>query len=151
MQILDLDWSPGLINLKCVDRVDLALHGSFADVIALSDPYEADINDSTSLFLLTNPGQLHFYDYPSLSTFKSGLEKNQSVHAVQYHSIIPTVEPCMTVGKLFLINSEAIFSRTVSEVLDTLYRVLILALFILMISYHFIRQIQNQHYKQRVI
>ncbi|CAA2983226.1 isoform 5 of syntaxin-binding 5-like [Olea europaea subsp. europaea] len=115
LTILDLDWSPGLINLKCVDRVDLALHGSFADVIALSDPYEADINDLTSLFLLTNPGQLHFYDYPSLSTFKSGLEKNQSVHAVQYHSIIPTVEPCMTLGKLFLINSEAIFSRTVSE------------------------------------
>ncbi|KAL2456266.1 transducin family protein/WD-40 repeat family protein [Forsythia ovata] len=115
LTILDLDWSRGLVNLKCVDRVDLALHGSFADVIAISDPYEADSSDSTSLFILTNPGQLHFYDYTSLSTFKSGLEKNHSVHAVQYHAIIPTVEPYMTLGKLYLIGSEGNSLRAFSE------------------------------------
>ncbi|KAK6122032.1 hypothetical protein DH2020_044225 [Rehmannia glutinosa] len=106
LTILDLDWSSGLAKLKCVERVDLNLHGSFADVIIISNAYKVDNSNETSLFVLTNPGQLHFYQYASLSILKSEKTKNHSVHALQYHSVIPTVEPYMTVGELYMMNSE---------------------------------------------
>ncbi|KAI3470889.1 hypothetical protein Pfo_027552 [Paulownia fortunei] len=118
LTILDLDWSSGLAKLKCVERVDLTLHGSFADVIITSNAYKVDNSNATSLFVLTNPGQLHFYEYASLSILKSEKGKNHSIHAFQYHSIIPTVEPYMTVGKLYVMGSErnifTAFSETVS-------------------------------------
>ncbi|KAL0402918.1 UNVERIFIED_CONTAM: hypothetical protein Sradi_1932600 [Sesamum radiatum] len=96
--ILDLDWSSGLAKLKCVERVDLRLHGSFSDVLVISNPYKAQNKTATSVFVLTSPGLLHFYEYASLSTLKPERGKNHSVHAFQYHSVIPTVEPYMTVG-----------------------------------------------------
>ncbi|XP_057786448.1 uncharacterized protein LOC131003899 isoform X2 [Salvia miltiorrhiza] len=106
LTILDLDWSSGLARLKCIDRVDLTLHGSFADLLVISNSYMPDHSNGTSLFVLTSPGQLHFYDYASLSMLKSERGKNHSVHASQYNSIIPTVEPYMTVGKLYMMGSE---------------------------------------------
>lgn len=112
LQILDLDWSSGLAKLKCVARVDLALHGSFADVNVMSNAHE---DEKTSLFVLTNPGQLHFYQYASLSVFKSG---GQNHSAVAYHSVIPTVEPYMTLGKLHSLGAERDPSTSLSEVLD---------------------------------
>ncbi|GFP97651.1 hypothetical protein PHJA_001909200, partial [Phtheirospermum japonicum] len=115
LTILDLDWSSGLSKLKCVDRVDLALHGSFADLITISNSYKTDNNNTTSLFVLTNPGQLHFYQYASLSILKSETQNNQSVHALQYQSVIPTVEPYMTVGKLYMMSSETSVFNALSE------------------------------------
>ncbi|KAL3834832.1 hypothetical protein ACJIZ3_009568 [Penstemon smallii] len=115
LTILDLDWSSGLTKLKCVERVDLTLHGSFADVILISNAYEEDNSNVTSVFVLTNPGQLHFYEYASLSIFKSGRGHNHSVNAVQYHSVIPTVEPYMTLGKLYYIGAEKDSFITLSE------------------------------------
>ncbi|EYU26792.1 hypothetical protein MIMGU_mgv1a0006321mg, partial [Erythranthe guttata] len=107
LTILDLDWSSGLTKLKCVNRVDLTLHGSFADIIIIPNARnKVDNSPETSLFVLTNPGQLHFYDYASLSILKSYGVKNHSVHSSQYNSVIPTVEPYMTVGKLYIIGSE---------------------------------------------
>ncbi|KAL0452719.1 UNVERIFIED_CONTAM: Syntaxin-binding protein 5 [Sesamum latifolium] len=106
LTILDLDWSSGLAKLKCVERVDLRLHGSFSDVLVISNPYKAQNKMATSVFVLTNPGLLHFYEYASLSTLKPERGKNHSVHAFQYHSVIPTMEPYMTVGELFMISSE---------------------------------------------
>ncbi|KAG8390116.1 hypothetical protein BUALT_Bualt01G0050100 [Buddleja alternifolia] len=115
LTILDLDWSSGLAKLKCLERVDLTLHGSFADVIILANAYKADNSNATSLFVLTNPGQLHFYDYASLSIFKSGGGKNHVVHEFPYHSVIPTAEPYVTVGKLYLIGSERKFLSALAE------------------------------------
>ncbi|KAK6122036.1 hypothetical protein DH2020_044219 [Rehmannia glutinosa] len=116
LTILDLDWSSGLAKLKCVERVDLfTLHGSFADVIIISNAYKVDNSNETSLFVLTNPGQLHFYQYASLSILKSEKTKNHSVHALQYHSVIPTVEPYMTVGELYMMNSERNILSALSE------------------------------------
>ncbi|KAL3650281.1 hypothetical protein CASFOL_006684 [Castilleja foliolosa] len=116
LTILDLDWSSGLSKLKCVERVDLALHGSFADVITLSNSYKTDNNNNaTSLFVLTNPGQLHLYQYTSLSILKSETRNNQSMNALQYQSVIPTVEPYMTVGKLYTMSSETNAFRALSE------------------------------------
>ncbi|KAH6769097.1 hypothetical protein C2S51_014433 [Perilla frutescens var. frutescens] len=106
LTILDLDWSSGLARLKCIDRVDLTLHGSFADLHVVSHSYKANHSDGTSLFILTSPGQLHFYEYGSLSMLKSERGNNNSVHASQYNSVIPTVEPYMTVGKLYMMGSE---------------------------------------------
>ncbi|XP_073288351.1 uncharacterized protein [Primulina huaijiensis] len=115
LTILNLEWSAGLVQLKCVERVDLTLHGSFADVIITPKAHEPDNFSLTSLFILTNPGQLHFYDFASLSIFKPGTGHNHSVHAFQYHSIIPTVEPHMTVGKLYLMGRDRSFFCELSE------------------------------------
>ncbi|CAK9172123.1 unnamed protein product [Ilex paraguariensis] len=113
--ILSLDWSSGIETLKCVDRVDLTLSGSFADMILTSNASAAERNDTISLFVLTNPGQLHFYDNACLSDLKSGPEKKHHVHAVEYPVVIPTVEPNMTVGKLRLVSTEESFSRALTE------------------------------------
>lgn len=137
--------------MKCIDRVDLTLHGSFADLLVISNSYKADHNNGTSLFVLTSPGQLHFYEYASLSMLKSERGKNHSVHASEYNSIIPTVEPCMTVGKLYMMGSEGnilgVLSKVPDIIIDLHALLLVLLLFsvfsILMISI-FIRQLPLQ-------
>lgn len=109
-QILNLDWSSGIESLKCVGRVDLTLNGSFADMILVPNATATEGYGISSLFVLSNPGQLHFYDDSCLSSLMSQPEKKHSVPAVQYPEVIPTVEPYMTVGKL-----------TLSEVLNTFH------------------------------
>ncbi|XP_051121532.1 uncharacterized protein LOC127244960 isoform X2 [Andrographis paniculata] len=106
LTILDLDWSSGLSKLKCSERVDLRLDGSFADVLVMPNAYNAKNNKEKSLFVLTNPGQLHYYAYVSVSALKPERGKDHSAHTLQYQSVIPTLEPYMTVGKLFVIDSE---------------------------------------------
>lgn len=118
MQILDLNWSSGLSRLKCIDRVDLTLHGSFADLLVISNSYKADHSNGTSFFVLTSPGQLHFYEYASLSMLKSEKGKNHCVHAAQYNSLIPTVEPFMTVGKIYMMGSGGNVLGSLSKVPD---------------------------------
>lgn len=66
-------------------------------------------SDTSTLFVLTNPGQLHFYDDTSLSALLSGPDKKHSINATQYPAVIPTMEPNMTVGKLSVINDEVSF------------------------------------------
>ncbi|KAG5558001.1 hypothetical protein RHGRI_008044 [Rhododendron griersonianum] len=109
LTILNLDWSSGIESLKCVGRVDLTLNGSFADMILVPNATATEGYGISSLFVLSNPGQLHFYDDSCLSSLMSQPEKKHSVPAVQYPEVIPTVEPYMTVGKLSLseIVSEA--------------------------------------------
>ena len=104
MQILSLDWSSGIENLKCVGRLDLTLNGSFADMILLPKSGVPGSRESTSLFLLTSPGQLHVYDDACLSTLMSEHERKSHAPAVQYPVVMPTVEPCMTVGKLSFVH-----------------------------------------------
>lgn len=115
LQILDLDWSSGLSKLKCIERVNLRLHGSFADVLVMSNAHNA--KNINAVFVLTNPGQLHFYEYASVSTLKSEKGKSHSAHASQYHSVIPTLEPYMTVGKLYVMGSERNIPTALSKVL----------------------------------
>lgn len=137
LQILDLDWSLGLAKLKCIERVDLTLHG-FADLNVIPNGYKADNSCGTSLFLLTNPGQLHFYEYDSLSILKSKKGKNHSAHEMQYHSVIPTVEPYMTVGKLYMMSSERNIFSSHSKVLD------IISHDFQVLSFHFFFQFNDQ-------
>lgn len=95
--------------MKCIDRVDLTLGGSFADMSLVPHGGAAEHSDTSTLFVLTNPGQLHFYDDASLSALMSNPDKKHSINATQYPAVIPTLEPNMTVGKLSVINGEVSF------------------------------------------
>lgn len=117
-QILKLDWSSGLAALKCIDRVDLRLSGPFADIITAPSSCDTE-NDNSSLFILTNPGQLHYYDKTCLSTLKSERENKHNAHSIQYPVAIPTINPCMTVAKSCSMDRKWNFSRSSSKVLNT--------------------------------
>ncbi|XP_075515897.1 uncharacterized protein LOC142550704 [Primulina tabacum] len=91
LTILNIEWSAGLAQLKCVERADFTPHGSFADVIITPKAHEPDNYSSTSLFILTNLGQLHFI-----------------------------IQQCplwnhMTVGKLYLMGRDRSFFCELSE------------------------------------
>ncbi|KAL6980725.1 hypothetical protein U1Q18_022362 [Sarracenia purpurea var. burkii] len=118
LTILNLDWSSGIETLKCVGRVDLTLNGSFADMILVPKSGATERCDISSLFVLSNPGQLHFYDDSCLSALMSQSEKKHSILGVQYPEVIPTVEPYMTVGKLKLVQPEGSFSSSLSELVS---------------------------------
>lgn len=114
MQILSIDWSSGLGTLECTGRVDLTLNGSFADMVVLSSHGG---NKSKGTFVLTNPGQLHFYDNACFASLFSKKNKQQNfVSSMQYPMLIPTVEPYMTVGMLGLVNIDGKFSKALSRV-----------------------------------
>ncbi|XP_031264245.1 uncharacterized protein LOC116122548 isoform X2 [Pistacia vera] len=115
LTMLYLDWSSGIESLKCIDRVDITLNGSFADVVLL--PSVGSVESCGTLpFVLTNPGQLHVYDDACLSSLISQQEKNTSASPLQYPEVIPTIEPYMTVGKLGLVHRGGKFSRDLSKI-----------------------------------
>ncbi|XP_069155299.1 lethal(2) giant larvae protein homolog SRO77-like isoform X4 [Solanum lycopersicum] len=115
LTVLNLDWSSGIKALKCVGRVDLGLDGSFADAIVVSNANETGISDASSLFVLSNPGKLHFYDKASLSALKSNPEKEHADFAVKYPTLVPTLEPRITVAYLYPVDRKWNSSRTPSE------------------------------------
>lgn len=115
LTILDLDWSSGIAKLTCAHRVDLPLNGSFSDMIVIARSHEMEKTDSASLLVLTNPGQLHFYDSSCLSMLKFEPDKKRSILAVEYPATIPTIEPIMTVGKLYSVVARADSSRVLAE------------------------------------
>lgn len=82
LTVLNLDWSSGIEALKCGGREDLGLDGSFADAIVVSNANEAGTDDASSLFVLSNPGQMHFYDKASLSALKSNPERKHADFSV---------------------------------------------------------------------
>ncbi|XP_076929896.1 uncharacterized protein LOC143594470 [Bidens hawaiensis] len=102
LTILNLDFSSGLESLKCVKRLDLTLDGSYADIELVRAPESSD----TTLFVLTNPGQLHVYDDECLTGLISAPDMKHAVKAVHCPVTIPTVEPYMTISKLCLVDSE---------------------------------------------
>lgn len=113
--MLYLDWSSGIKSLKCIDRVDITLNGSFADMVLL--PIVGLVEGFGSLlFVLTKPGQLHVYDDACLSSLISPQEKKTSTSPLQYPKVIPTIEPYMTVGKLGLVHRDGKFSKDFSKV-----------------------------------
>lgn len=66
-------------------------------------------SDASTLFVLTNPGQLHFYDDACLSVLMSKPNEKHSADAIQYPAVIPTTEPKMSVGRLSVLNEEVSF------------------------------------------
>nr|XP_017241740.1 PREDICTED: uncharacterized protein LOC108214315 isoform X2 [Daucus carota subsp. sativus] len=107
LTILTLDWPPGIETLICISRIDLTLGGSFADMGLVRSGGSGEHSDVSTLFVLTNPGQLHYYDEAFLSVLMSNPNKKHSAHAIQYRAVIPTTEPNMSVGKLSVLNEEA--------------------------------------------
>ncbi|KAK2980018.1 hypothetical protein RJ640_020044, partial [Escallonia rubra] len=104
LTVLSLEWSSGMETLSCLHRMDLTLSGSFADMILLPTSGATMDNENAALFVLTNPGQLHFLDRDSLSAFAPQQEKKASICPVEYPLFVPTVAPTMNVAKLSLVS-----------------------------------------------
>ncbi|GAY32002.1 hypothetical protein CUMW_000060 [Citrus unshiu] len=103
-------------NLRCVSRVDITLTGSFADMILLSSAGATVGNHKADLFVLTSPGQLHFYDNASLTTLLSQQEKKPSVCPVEFPGVIPISDPIMTVAEFMLLPFGGHSSKGLSEI-----------------------------------
>jgi len=99
LQVLSIDWSGGLENLRCTGRFDVTLHGSFADMVLLCRDCHTE-GASNVLSVLTSPGQLDIYGNDCLSSLMSQKEKKTSVPTVQYPIVVPTLEPHMTTARL---------------------------------------------------
>lgn len=118
-QVLSLEWSSGMESLRCVGRADITLTGSFADMILFPSAGTTRTNHKADVFVLTNPGQLHFYDDDSLSALISQhqQERKQSFAAITFPAVIPTNDPAMTVAKLMKLPSGEKSLKMLSEVL----------------------------------
>ncbi|KAG5239961.1 syntaxin-binding protein [Salix suchowensis] len=90
LTILSLDWSSGIESLKCVGRT----------------------------LVLTNPGQLDFYNDTGLSSSMSLQEKRNHVSSMQYPMVISTIEPQLIVAKLGLVFRDGKFSKALSEAIS---------------------------------
>ncbi|GMP51244.1 hypothetical protein CsSME_00017548 [Camellia sinensis var. sinensis] len=114
--VLSLEWSSGMETLRCVGRVDLTLDGSFADMILLPTAGTMGNNHNTALFVLTNPGQLHFFDDSRLSALLSQQEKRISLSVVEFPVVVPAAD--MRVAKLSVLppggNSSDVLSKIAS-------------------------------------
>ncbi|XP_034693950.1 lethal(2) giant larvae protein homolog 1-like isoform X2 [Vitis riparia] len=123
LTILSLEWSSGVETLRCAGRVELTLVGSFADMILLPTAGATGINQNASLFVLTNPGQLHFYDDASLSALISQQERKSSLSAVEFPAAVPTSDPHMTVAKLSFLHTGGNSSKALSEIASVMKHV----------------------------
>ncbi|KAK7300521.1 hypothetical protein RJT34_11367 [Clitoria ternatea] len=116
LTVLSIDGSGGIENLKCTGRIDVKLHGSFADMVLLSSDCHTE-EACDMLFVLTNPGQLHLYENDCLSSMMSLQEKKISAPTVPYPIIIPSLEPCMTAARLDVVCQDVKSFRAIFEIL----------------------------------
>ncbi|KAI5429454.1 hypothetical protein KIW84_034161 [Lathyrus oleraceus] len=120
LTVLTLEWSSGMESLRCIGRADLTLNGTFADLILLPSLGERDLNSKDDLFVLTNPGQIHYYDNDSLSALLSQQNRTSSVSAQEFPVLIPMADPSLTVAKLIKLPSQLNSSKTLAEVASIL-------------------------------
>ena len=97
LQVLSLESTAGLESVRCMSRTDLKLDGSFADMILIPDTGVPDKSRTSALFILTNPGQLNFYDGGSLFSVQNSKEGNPLPEAQKFPAAIPTIDPNITV------------------------------------------------------
>ncbi|WOL16289.1 hypothetical protein Cni_G25076 [Canna indica] len=109
LAVLTLEWSSGVETLKCVSRANLNLKGSFADMILIPSIALPEKNTTAALFVLTNPGQLNVYDGTILSQFKS--DEDPFAGAENFPSVVPTIDPNITVTKLCLLSKGSSSSK----------------------------------------
>lgn len=115
LTVLTIEWSPGMEVLRCAGRTELKLHGSFADMILLSSPGAAGDGPKEDLFVLTNPGKLHFYDESMLSEIIGKTDSKLPVSPLEFPAMIPTAEPSMTTSKLIKLPIEGSSTKILSE------------------------------------
>lgn len=101
LQVLSLESTAGLESVRCMSRTDLKLDGSFADMILIPDTGVPDKSRTSTLFILTNPGQLNFYDGGSLFSVQNSKEGNPLPEAQKFQVAIPTLDPNITVTGLY--------------------------------------------------
>ncbi|KAK7294709.1 hypothetical protein RJT34_17602 [Clitoria ternatea] len=119
LTVLTLEWSSGMESVRCINRTDLTLNGSFADLILLPSP-GVGLSGKDALFVLTNPGQLQFYDNDSLSTLTSEQKMMPPVSALEFPVLVPMAEPSLTVAKLIKLPDESNSSKILTEVASVL-------------------------------
>ncbi|CAM0151615.1 unnamed protein product [Urochloa decumbens] len=100
LTVLSLESTVGLESVRCMSRMDLKLDGSFADMILIPDTGVPDKSRTSALFILTNPGQLNFYDGGSLFSAQSTKEGNALPEAQKFPVAVPTIDPNITVTNL---------------------------------------------------
>lgn len=105
--------------MKIVIRGNVTLQGSFADMISFQSFSVVDDTGTTSLFLLTSPGQLQYYDSHCLSGLISMQEKTCAIPH-QYRSVVPTSEPYLTVGRFISVLGNSKYSETLLEMASAL-------------------------------
>ncbi|KAG5022724.1 hypothetical protein JHK85_019066 [Glycine max] len=120
LTVLTLEWSSGMESVKCTNRADLTLSGSFADLILLPSPGTMGLSSKDELFVLANPGQLHLYDNDSLSALTSQLTRTPSVSALEFPVLVPISDPCLTVAILIRLPSNSNSSKNFTEVASAL-------------------------------
>ncbi|QCE11939.1 syntaxin binding protein 5 [Vigna unguiculata] len=120
LTVLTLEWSSGMESVRCTNRADLTLSGSFADLTLLPSPGTKGLNSKDEVFVLTNPGQLHLYNSDSLSTLTSQQKRTPSVPAVEFPVLVPMADPSLTVAKLIRLPSKSNSSKVLTEVASAL-------------------------------
>ncbi|KAK7373911.1 hypothetical protein VNO80_07331 [Phaseolus coccineus] len=120
LTVLTLEWSSGMESVRCTNRADLTLSGSFADLTLLPSPGTTRLNSKDEVFVLTNPGQLHLYNSDSLSTLTSQQKRTPSVPAVEFPVLVPMTDPSLTVAKLIRLPSKSNSSKLLTEVASVL-------------------------------
>ncbi|XP_019450333.1 PREDICTED: uncharacterized protein LOC109352642 isoform X2 [Lupinus angustifolius] len=115
LTVLTLEWSSGMETVRCTSRADLTLSGSFADLTLLPSPGASALNSRDGLFVLTNPGQIHFYDNDSLSALTSQEKRTSSASAIDFPALLPMTDPSLTVAKFIKLPSESNSSKVLAE------------------------------------
>jgi len=123
-------------SLKCIGRADLTLNGTFADLILLPSIGARGLNSKDDLFVLTNPGQIHYYDNDSLSALMSEQNRTSSVSAQEFPVLIPMANPSLTVAKLIKLPSQLNSSKTLAEVISFVFQYFLLNLATYHCSYY---------------
>lgn len=101
LQVLSLESTAGLESVRCMSRTDLKLDGSFADMILIPDTGVPDKSRTSALFILTNPGQLNFYDGGYLFSVQNSKEGNPLPESHKFPVAITTFDPNITVTGLY--------------------------------------------------
>ncbi|KAF6999142.1 hypothetical protein CFC21_015208 [Triticum aestivum] len=101
LTVLSLESSNGLESVRCASRVDLKLDGSFADMILIPDTGVPDKTQTSALFILTNPGQLNFYDGGALFSARKSEEEYAQPEAQKFPVVVPTIDPSITVTNMY--------------------------------------------------
>lgn len=114
LTILSLEWSPQREALENVRRENITLQGSFTDMILLHSYSVLENEEAPSLFILSSPGQLQFYDSSCLSRLNSHQDETCAI-PTHYRSAVPTTEPYLTAGRLISVHGNTKCSVAISK------------------------------------
>ncbi|KQK14486.1 uncharacterized protein LOC100837017 isoform X4 [Brachypodium distachyon] len=115
LTVLSLESSNGLESVRCTSRMDLKLDGSFADMILIPDTGVPDKIRTSALFILTNPGQLNFYDGGALFSARKSEEGYAGPEAQKFPVAVPTIDPTITITDLYSLTGKKLPSISLKK------------------------------------